>query len=185
MATHPSLIKPPWVPAAVAAVASACWGLWELPRQLAQPQTCADVGPWHTWKLNCGVCTSCCHPVACGEEDQAPCTCATRQWGHQGTVGSCPQHPLCATAPSCPPEALEYNTAPVLQLGQLSWGWSSSLQTGNQPSALKNHEPGRRKSGWLKTQVAQEARIVLGFTANGVPDLKLFLRKHMGWKKPL
>lgn len=143
MATHPSLIKPPWVPAAVAAVASAFWGPWG---QLVCPQTCADVGPWHTWKLSCGVGTSCSGLWRGGSGS------LHLQPHHRGDTrgqwGPVPSTPVCHGA-VLPSWGFGIQHSPVLQLGQLSWGWNSSLQTGKQPSAIRNHEPGRRKSGWL------------------------------------
>lgn len=136
VATHPSLIKLPWVPAA-----EELWQQWPQPagdpgglvRQLAQPQIHVDVAPRTLAHLETelgGVCTSC--GLWRGESGslQPP---ATPLWGHLGTIGVLPSVPI--TVPSCPPEALGYSTIPVLRLEQLS--------------AFKNHQPGCRKPHWL------------------------------------
>lgn len=98
MATHPSLIKLPWVP-----TAEEQWQQWLQPagdpgglvRQLAQPQAHADVAPRTLAHLEAelgGVCTSCSHPVA-GEESGFRQPPATPQWGHVGTTGLLPSAP--------------------------------------------------------------------------------------------
>lgn len=147
VATHPSLIKLPWVPAA-----EELWQQWPQPaadpgglvRQLAQPQIHTDVAPWTLAHLEAelgGVCTSCSRPVACGGEDQAPSS--------HTTVGTCGDNRGPALGTPCPPRC----RPALLRLWDtaqpLSWGWNSSLLTGHQLSAFKSHQPGCRKSHWL------------------------------------
>lgn len=74
----------------------------------------------------------------------------------------------------------------------LSFSWDSCpgagaapCKQGTSPQHLKTTSQDAESQAGFKTQTAQEARMVWGFIANGVPDLKLFLRKHMGWKNPL
>lgn len=139
VATHPSLIKLPWVPAA-----EELWQQWLQPagdpgglvRQLAQHQARAAVAPWTLAHLEAklpGVGFA--RPavtlwlVERGSGFLQPHHSGD-MWGQQG---SCPQHPDSAILPSWG-SGIQHNPCPsagmaILRLGQLSANRGAALSS--------------------------------------------------------
>lgn len=178
---------------AVAAAASACWGPWGSSQAAGLNPKSLLVwlhGPWHTWKPDWnqlgGVCTSCSHSEARGEEDQAPCSLHPHHTGDmRGQQGSCPGHPV-----RRPALLRLWNTAHIhlLQLGWMSWGWEQL--SANRGPALSSQTPGTRTQKVrpaLKPRRFQRRELcwVSLFGSNRVRDFKLFLSKHRGWENTL
>lgn len=154
---------------AVAAAASACWGPWGSSQAAGLNPKSLLVwlhGPWHTWKPDWnqlgGVCTSCSHSEARGEEDQAPCSLHPHHTGDmRGQPGSCPGHPVRR------PALLKLWNAAHIHL--LSAGMdvlrlrAAQCQQGTSSQQSNTVNQDAESQTGFKTPAVPEARAVLGF----------------------